>query len=200
MRVCPHFTVGACGAWCVVQARKAEWDEEMKLNAQWKAVLDKQEADRTGQYERLRERIKKMQKTYEDNAGAEDERRLQEEEERRERHIKEESARFEEAHRQKQLARKEQIENTTASLFDQMEGREVLRKKTRAEDEVYAATVKADYLKQEERDAQAKALKKGRAKQQYHCACPWGRMPTHSPPGDAVLCPVVRAAWLTPYA
>ena len=47
------------------EAKKLEeWDEEMKLNAQWKALLDEQEAARTGLYERLREKIKKMQRAY----------------------------------------------------------------------------------------------------------------------------------------
>ena len=66
------------------------WAEEMKLNAEWKAMLDKQEADRTGQYARLRERIHKMQRAYESNAGAELEAKMKEEEAVREMWIKKE--------------------------------------------------------------------------------------------------------------
>ena len=47
--------------------------------------MSPQEADRNEQYENLRERIKKMQRAYEDNAGAEDEKRMKQEEEIRER-------------------------------------------------------------------------------------------------------------------
>ena len=53
------------------EAKKLEeWDEEMKLNAQWKALLDEQEAARTGLYERLREKIKKVLAAAEDDVKA----------------------------------------------------------------------------------------------------------------------------------
>ena len=100
--------------------------------------MSPQEADRNEQYENLRERIKKMQRAYEDNAGAEDEKRMKQEEEIRERYVREEEKRLTELDAKKRSDRAEAIANTTKYLFGQIDEQERLRKQQRAEDEAYA--------------------------------------------------------------
>lgn len=148
--------------------KQAEWAEELKLNAEWKAMLDKQEADRTGQYERLRERIKKMQRAYEYNAGAEDERRLREEEERRERYIREENERLEEQYTTKRANKKKATEDTTAYLFEQMAQKQAMGKVEREAESKYAASVRQDAANDAEKEEKKRALARARALSQMH--------------------------------
>jgi len=147
-------------------AKQAEWDEEMRLNAQWKAMLDKQEAERKGQYERLRERIHKMQRVYEDNAGAEEEAKLKAEEQLREYYIQLEKERAEKEYADKRTARKEAISATTKYLFEQMAEQDSVRKSDKAAEERYAASVKADAIAAADKEEEKKLLAKARAKTQ----------------------------------
>ena len=57
--------------------------EQQRLNAQWKEILDQQEARREEQYNNLRAKGQKAMKSFEDNAGAVDRARQQKEEEAR---------------------------------------------------------------------------------------------------------------------
>ena len=148
------------------EQQQTEWAEELKLNAEWKAMLDKQEADRTGQYERLRERIRKMQRTYESNAGATDKRREEEEEERRERYIREEEARLTELDRKKRADRQAAISNQTSYLFSQMAEQDKRAKAERKSEEQYAASVRSDVKHELQREEDKITLRKARAKQQ----------------------------------
>ena len=65
--------------------QQSEEDEEARLNAEWKAILDKQEADRAMRLEELKKRIAAQQRAYESGAGAQDRDRMRKEEEARER-------------------------------------------------------------------------------------------------------------------
>ena len=69
--------------------QQSEEDEEARLNAEWKAILDKQEADRAMRLEELKKRIAAQQRAYESGAGAQDRDRMRKEEEARERWHKE---------------------------------------------------------------------------------------------------------------
>ena len=57
--------------------------DQQRLNAQWKEILDQQEARREEQYNNLRAKGQKAMKSFEDNAGAVDRARQQKEEEAR---------------------------------------------------------------------------------------------------------------------
>jgi len=52
------------------EAQKREWDEEMRLNRQWKEMLDKQEFEREEANRKRLERISKQTKDYADTTGA----------------------------------------------------------------------------------------------------------------------------------
>jgi len=52
------------------EQQRAEWDEEMRLNKQWKEMLDKQEYDREEANRKRLERIAKQTKEYADTTGA----------------------------------------------------------------------------------------------------------------------------------
>jgi len=148
------------------EQKQAEWAREQQLNAEWKAMLDKQEAERTAQYARLRERIQKMQRAYEDNAGAENERREREENERRERYIREEEARVEAEHTAKRAAKQQAMAHTTKYLFAQMAEREETAKQRAHEGRVYAASVREEVKGEERKEAERKTLVKAKAKSQ----------------------------------
>ena len=119
-------------------------------------------------HERLRERIKKMQRAYEDNAGAEEERKEREETERRERYVREEDIRLKALDASKAKARKDAISSTTKYLFAQMAEQESRRKQERDDEATYAAGVKADSVKEESKEAHKKALQKARHASQMH--------------------------------
>jgi len=116
------------------------------FNAAWKAQLDKAEANRNGQYERLRERIKAMQRVYAHTAGADLEKRLKDEEDRKE---AEKRAKIEAANMR-----------TTAFLARQLEQKEVALQAER--DAAYAVALKADVAKEVEAQEAKKALKAAR--------------------------------------
>jgi len=148
--------------------KQAEWAEEQRLNAQWKAMLDKQEADREGQYRRLREKIHAMQRVYEDNAGAEEERRLAEEEAVREKYVREEAARAEAEYMRKRETKQAAIQSTTKYLFEQMSEQEAEREREKAAEARYAQHCREDAKLGEEKQAKQKALTKARALSQQH--------------------------------
>lgn len=148
------------------QRKLDDWEVESKLNAEWKAVLDKQEADRTGQYERLRERIRKMQKAYEGKAGKEDEERAKAEEDRRNKWIEHEDRRLDELARTKKETRQQMISNTTSYLFSQMTQQEAVRETEVEEEKRYADSVRADVKLEEQRELDKKVLKRAHALQQ----------------------------------
>ena len=144
-------------------AKELEWARDQKLNEEWKAVLQKAEDARNAQYEGLRERIRQMQRVYEDNAGAEEEAKMKMEEERRERHLEAERLRLDELDRRKKEQRAEMVAATTRSIFDQMRRQEEERKAERLADERYAQTVIADTKLEQAREAQKKDLARARA-------------------------------------
>jgi hypothetical protein len=57
--------------------------DQQRLNAQWKEILDQQEARREEQYNNLRAKGQKAMKSFEDGAGAADAARQKKEEENR---------------------------------------------------------------------------------------------------------------------
>jgi len=70
-----------------VAEKEAKNVEEARLNAQWKAILDKQEADRAAHVERLKANISKNSREYEDTVGAMEKERDRRDEERRRKYI-----------------------------------------------------------------------------------------------------------------
>ena len=142
--------------------------EEFRLNAEWKAVLDKAEADRTGQYERLRERIRKMQRAYESNAGKEDQEREEAEEARRNMWVEKEDLRLKEEDRRKKEKRKQMVADTTAFNLTLLQHQEAARKKERSDEEEYGRRVRADVKVEEQREKEKSALRRARALQQQH--------------------------------
>ena len=148
------------------EMKQVEWAEEMKLNAQWKAMLDKQEADRNEQYSKLRDRIKKMQRAYEDNAGAEDAARLKAEEDMIERYQQQEERRLKEADAAKTAKREAMIAKQKEFNLQQQRDRKAKEAAERADEVAYAKTVRADYQKELKREVENKALRKATALEQ----------------------------------
>lgn len=148
------------------EQKQAEWAIEMKLNADWKAMLDKQEHERNEQYRKLRERIKNMQRAYESNAGAEDAAREQAENERIERQQRLEEERAKEAERQRVLKRQQLMEGTKVFNNKLIETQRQEKADLRAGEVEYGKQVRAEALVEEQREKEKKALAKARALQQ----------------------------------
>ena len=150
------------------EARQLEWAEDSKLNAQWKAMLDKQEADRTGQYTRLREKIKAMQRVYENSAGADLDRRLKEEEATRDKWTREHEQQLDEQLVAKKEKRKQMTESTTAYIKRQAAERKRLEDEEKEADRRYAESVMRDVTEGEAKDERKKSLKMVALKEQHH--------------------------------
>ena len=156
-----------------VEARKRRdeeqqkaWAEEAKFNAEWKAILDKQEADRNAQYSKLRERIHAMQRVYESSAGADLQRRLDEEERTRDAWIAAHEKALDEEADKKKAKRKAQNEATTAFLANQISIREKAKQEEVEWNKRYAAQVRADALVEAENEEKKRALARAKAQQQ----------------------------------
>lgn len=146
--------------------QKAMWDEEAKLNATWKAILDKQEADRNAVYTNLRERIHRMQRVYESSAGADLERRLKEEEATREAWIEAHEKQVDAQLVAKQAKRRANIQANLDFNQELMASRRREREREAGREREYAASVAADIKEGEVREAERLALKQARKAQQ----------------------------------
>jgi len=131
-------------------------------------MLDKQEADRTGQYTRLREKIKAMQRVYENSAGADLERRLKEEEATRDKWTREHEQQLDEQLVAKKEKRKQMTESTTAYIKQQAAERKRLEDEEKAADRQYAESVRRDVAEGEAKDERKSSLKKAALKEQHH--------------------------------
>lgn len=148
------------------QQKQIEWANEMKLNAEWKAMLDKQEHERNEQYRKLRERIHAMQRVYESNAGAEDAAREEYENNRIELHAQQEEARAKEEERLKAEKRREMMLATKTFNNKLLEDQRAAMAAQVAKDKAYAEEVRRDALAEEQREKEKKALMKARSLQQ----------------------------------
>ena len=132
--------------------QKADWEEEKAFNQTWKEMLDKQEADRCGQYERLREKIRKMQRMYEDNAGAEEEARLNLEESMRKKWADDYEEKLKQRDRENAAKRAANHKDMTETLFRQISDKESLRAREREEAKEHAALIRREALQEEQRE------------------------------------------------
>ncbi len=148
------------------EEKQTLWAEEAKLNAQWKAMLDKQEADRNAQYAGLRERIHKMQRAYESSAGADLERRMKEEEEANARYVAAHEKMLDEQAAAKKEKRQADIQANVTFLKQQMATKQRALDAERQKDREYAAEVRKDVSEGELKDEQRLALRKARMLQQ----------------------------------
>ena len=148
------------------EQKQAEWAVEMRLNAEWKAMLDKQEHDRNEQYRKLRERIHSMQRAYESNAGAEDAAREQAENERIELQQRLEEERAKEAERQKVIKRQQLMEGTKVFNNKLLETQRLHVQDLKAKEVEYGKQVRAEAIVEEQREKEKKSLAKARSLQQ----------------------------------
>lgn len=151
--------------------RQQKQDEEtalqLKLNAEWKAILDKQEADRNRQYTELKERIAKQQRVYESNAGAEDAARMAAEEAARKRWME----KFERETREKEEARvahRKRMQNECLRMQNEQIAAHRAEKDAARQEAIRLKGVMKEQARQEKeerlqeaRDDRARALKYG---------------------------------------
>jgi len=146
--------------------KQALWAEEAKLNAQWKAMLDKQEETRNAQYANLRERIHKMQRAYENSAGADLERRMREEEEANTRYVEAHERMLDEQAADKKARRQKDIHANVTFLKQQVELKQAARAEEKRRDREYAEEVQRDVTVGEHKDEERLMLRKARMAQQ----------------------------------
>ena len=148
------------------EEKQSLWAEEAKLNAQWKAMLDKQEDDRNAQYAGLRERIHKMQRAYENSAGADLERRIKEEEEANARYVEAHEKMLDEQFAAKKKKREDDIQANLAFLKMQQSIKQHAKVEDQKRDREYAAEVLKDVALAHSQEEQKIALRKARLSQQ----------------------------------
>ncbi|KAL1515035.1 hypothetical protein AB1Y20_004101 [Prymnesium parvum] len=147
------------------EAQRQEWEEEIRLNKEWKEMLDKQEWERDEANRKRVERISKQSKDYEDTTGAAIAARDKHEEDMRnmwiEKHERETLA-AEEGRREKR-----KNDNRLCTEYQLEQSKDIARARRRErEDEVrrrheIAAEAEADRERSEQAkaDLRAKALK-----------------------------------------
>ena len=148
------------------EEKQSLWAEEAKLNAQWKAMLDKQEDDRNAQYAGLRERIHKMQRVYQNSAGADLERRIKEEEEANARYVEAHERMLDEQFAAKKKKREDDIQANLAFLKMQQSIKQHAKVEDQKRDREYAAEVLKDVALAHSQEEQKIALRKARLSQQ----------------------------------
>ena len=143
--------------------QQSEEDEEARLNAEWKAILDKQEADRAMRLEELKKRIAAQQRAYESGAGAQDRDRMRKEEEARERWHKEFEERTAAEEKAKQARLRKQQEDCDALQRFQIEELERRREERREEDRQTKRFIEGEALKFREKQADDEAKERADA-------------------------------------
>jgi hypothetical protein len=150
------------------EEQAATWAEDQRLNATWKAMLDKQEADRNAQYSNLRERIRKMQMVYANTAGADLERRMKEEEAQRDAYVAAHEAALDEKEAERRARIKAQNEATTAFLDRQIALKQEGRRQAKADEAEYFKVLQADAAAEAKKAEEKALLAKARTAQQLH--------------------------------
>jgi len=164
-----HAETAAANAQAKV-LREAEkqkvWAEEAKLNAEWSAVLQKQEDARNAQYASLRERIHAMQRVYESSAGADLKARIEAEEAANERYVQQHEKMLDDQFEAKKNKRAKDIADNLAFLKMQEELKAKAKREEARQDKIYAAEVMKDVVLSEKQNEQRLALNKAKRAQQ----------------------------------
>ncbi|KXZ54342.1 hypothetical protein GPECTOR_5g424 [Gonium pectorale] len=141
------------------EAKKRQWEEDAEFKRKWEAILNKQEADRKEQMERIKRAQAKLQDAADQQAEM---RRRWLETPLVERYYKErEDARAAEEER-RVTRQKEDAAKMAAAVAEQLKEREAARQRVKQEDAVYAASVAAKVRAAEEAE---KARKQALAEQ-----------------------------------
>jgi len=144
-------------------AKQAEMELEAKLNKEWKAILDKQEADRLAHIDKLKSNIFNNQRTYEDIIGKKMREQAALDEERRKKYIEDYEAQQTADDLARKTKRLEMLAHQTSVLGDQIAHSKEQSAKLKAAERQNALRLNEEAVKEEQREATRIAEARARA-------------------------------------